>query len=478
MHMTPPPNGWRDLFRTGGIATTIFIGGIALQAVEVFIGSSMLPTVVAEIGGLDLFAWNTTLFIVASILASLFAGIRPASIGPRGAYLMAAGAFALGSLICGLAPNMPVLLAGRTVQGFGAGLMIAMTLAMLRLVFPQALWPRAMALNSAVWGIATLLGPALGGIFAELGIWRWAFLSIVPLAGLLALGAWHILPRSAERTPMASVPWLQVGLVTAAVLAISLASLVTDSTPLAAMLLLAGLLSIALLGLADRRARAPLLPAGTFSASSSMSALFASIVLLGAAITSDIFAPLFLQRLHGLSPLWAGYGAALASAGWTVAAITTSGWGAARIRLAIIASPVVILAATLGMLVSLGQPNTSSHPLPLLVASLSLFALGAGIGMAFQHLSTGVLKSTAAAVNDKVSSAIGMTQLFASGLGAALGGVVVNAAGLPAATTPAATSHAAIWLFAAFAVISALAVPFALRAANARFKLAAIQPAE
>lgn len=328
--MTEQSSGWAELFERSGFAVTIFLGGIALQALEVFIASAMLPTVVRDIGGIELFAWNTTLFIVASILASIFAAVRPASIGPRGAYMIAAGAFGLGSLICGIAPSMPVLLAGRFVQGFGAGLLIATTYAMIRIVFPQHLWSRAMALNSVVWGIATLLGPAVGGIFAQFDLWRWAFLGIVPLAALLALGAVRILPATEQDEAAGGAPLLQIALVTGAILAISTASLLTSNTPFAMLLLLAATAAIVALALVEDRASVRLMPVGSLRPTTPLGALFATTLLLGIAVTSDIFAPFFLQRLHGLPPLWAGYVAAFVAAGWTLAALLTSGWTGAR----------------------------------------------------------------------------------------------------------------------------------------------------
>ena len=111
--MTTATTTWRELFMTGGLALAVICGGTGLQALEAFIASAMLPTVVSDIGGLELFAWNTTIFIVASIVATLFAAVRPRSIGPRGGYMIAAAAFAAGSLLCGLAPSMIVLLAER-----------------------------------------------------------------------------------------------------------------------------------------------------------------------------------------------------------------------------------------------------------------------------------------------------------------------------------------------------------------------------
>src|SRR5687768_6655077 len=101
--MTTNQSGWRDLFSGGrALAVTVLAGGVGLQAMEAFIGSTLLPSAVAEIGGLEFFAWNTTLFIVSGIIASIFAAIRPFGIGPRGTYGLAAAAFGLGSLICAL----------------------------------------------------------------------------------------------------------------------------------------------------------------------------------------------------------------------------------------------------------------------------------------------------------------------------------------------------------------------------------------
>src|SRR6188768_4068664 len=216
--MTTTPNSWRDLFASGGLALFVIVGGTGLQAMEAFIGSAMLPTVVADIGGLELFAWNTTIFIVASIVATLFAAIRPRSIGPRGGYMIAAAAFAAGSLVCGLAPSMIALLTGRLVQGFGAGLLLAQSTSMFRIVFPERLWPRVMALNATIWGVATMVGPAVGGIFAEIGLWRWAFLGIVPVAVLLALGALRVLPNTSESRPAARLLVKQIFLVVGIVL--------------------------------------------------------------------------------------------------------------------------------------------------------------------------------------------------------------------------------------------------------------------
>ena len=452
---------WRALFMSGGIAVVIYIGGTTLQALEAFISTAMLPTVVHDIGGLDLFAWTTTLFIVASILATIFAAVRPGGIGPRGVYVFAACCFGLGSLICGLAPSMPVLLAGRTVQGFGAGLLVSASLAMIRIAFPEHLWSRAMALNAVVWGVATLLGPAIGGMFAQYDLWRWAFLIVVPIAGILAAGAVTILPARETTPARAGAPVLQIGLVVIAILLISISSLITDNPLLAGLLLAATGVDIVLLGAIEARAKTQLLPNGALAPSTVVGTLFLTILIFGISISSDIFAPFFLQKVHGLPPVWAGYMTALLATGWVIAAIVTANFRNAGVRRAITGGPVLILCGTIGLALWLGDSTVGA--VGLAVIGASLFAMGFGIGLAFQHLSTSVLASGTEADNDRTSAALGMVQLFASGAGAAIGGVIVNAAGLPLATEIGGVEQAARWLYWSFALITALAIPLSWR---------------
>lgn len=172
----PANAGWAALLSgANGVRSLALAGGVVLHAVNVYIATTILPSVVKDIGGIDYYAWNTTLFVAASILGSALSARLLGAAGPRGAYIVATLVFACGALLCAFAPSMPIMLAGRLVQGLGGGFLFALSYAMIRLVFDEALWPRAMALVSGMWGVATLVGPAVGGIFAELGAWRAAF---------------------------------------------------------------------------------------------------------------------------------------------------------------------------------------------------------------------------------------------------------------------------------------------------------------
>ena len=118
---SPATAAWGDLFRgRNGWRALALTGGVALHAVNVHIVTTVLPSVVAEIGGLDWYAWSTTLFVVGSIVGATLSVRLLAALGPRGACLAALAAFTAGSMGCALAPAMPWLLAGRTVQGWAA----------------------------------------------------------------------------------------------------------------------------------------------------------------------------------------------------------------------------------------------------------------------------------------------------------------------------------------------------------------------
>lgn len=452
--------GWRDfLAGDNRLKVAVFAGGVALTAIEVYIGSTLMPSVVDDIGGLDLFAWVTTVFIVASIAASMFAAVRPFGLGPRQNYLIAAAAFGIGSLICGLAPNMPVLLIGRAIQGFGGGLLGALTYMMVRLVFPQRLWPSAFALISSMWAIATLVGPAIGGVFAQFDAWRWAFIILAPAAVLIGLGAVRVVPARSSEAGMVQVPTVQIGLMIVAVLALSVASAsAATNTPLALGLTVFAVAAIAALALVERRAKQKLLPTGTFVLGSTLAALFALMVLLQMSIISDVFIPLFLQRLHGVSPLIAGYIVALLAVGWSASAMTVANWPDNRARWLIAQGPVLLVIGGIGLALSVGHV-TNGDLFLLIVIGVSLFVMGVGIGSAWTHLTPRTMKNAPPGEHDVTSAALSTLQLFATGIAAALAGLIVNLAGLADTSVPPVA--AANWLYVLWIILPALAAPIA-----------------
>lgn len=462
--MSKAEPGWAALLSgANAVRSLALAGGVALHAINVFIATTILPSVVTDIGGLDYYAWNTTLFVTASILGSALSAKLLGRLGPRGAYVVSAAVFALGTAICGAAPSMPVMLAGRAMQGLGGGFLLSLSYAMIRLVFAEALWSRAMALVSGMWGVATLIGPAIGGVFAEFGIWRAAFWSVVPISVLFGMLAATVLPgRSADRSAGSSLPFSQLILLIAAVLVVSIGSVSPSITHNIAGV--AGAIALtALLVAVEHRAPQRLLPDGAFQTTAALGRLYAMMSLLAVAVTSsEIFVPLFLQVLHAQSPLVAGYLAALMAAGWTTGSISSSSLSQRGVSRAIRVSPVL---GVIGMVVLavLMPVATNGDWFMLAPICLALFGIGLGVGLAWPHLLTRVLQVAPAHQQDLASASITTVQLFATALGAALAGMIANLAGLTEPGGIVGTASAARWLFAVFALCPLLGVVIAAR---------------
>lgn len=448
--------GWSGLISgKNAIYSVTLAGSVALHAVNVFVATTIMPSVVQDIGGLDYYAWSTTLFVVASILGAALSARLLNAAGPRGAYLAAAGIFAIGTLICALAPAMPFLLGGRFIQGLGGGFLYALAYAVIRMVFEPTLWGRAIGLISAMWGLATLTGPALGGMFAEIGQWRAAFWTLIPLiTGFAALAAATLPARAQAGDGASRLPKAQLCLLTLAVLVLS-----AGSVGSAVAVKLAGiggaLAAIALLVYCERRSLNRLLPDGALNPVGPLGGCYAAIGLLVLGMQPEIFVPYLLQVLHGQSPLIAGYLAALMALGWTLGTMVSAGLGEVGGRRAVLAGPLSGLCGLI-LLAVLAPQQSDGAWMILGPVCIGLVLVGFGIGLAWPHIVTGVFRFAPDGQQDLATAGITTVQLFATAFGAAAAGMVVNLAGLTEPGGIAGAQSAALWLFAAFAAAPVL----------------------
>lgn len=221
--------GWAELLGgRNGLRAIALCGGVAVHAINVYIVTTIMPSVVRDIGGIDYYAWNTSLFVAASIIGSTVAVRLMERLGLRSAYLLSIFVFILGSILAALAPSMPFLLCGRTIQGLGGGVILGLSYASVRLVFAAHLWSRAMALISTMWGVSTLTGPAVGGLFAEHGAWRLALWSTVPIALVVACLVLSQVPQrtvAMDTHTKSELPLLKILLLSLSVIILSLGSL-------------------------------------------------------------------------------------------------------------------------------------------------------------------------------------------------------------------------------------------------------------
>lgn len=448
--------------RTHLFATLMLGGGISLHAVETYITATLMPSIVRDIGGLEFFAWATTLYVAASVLGSVFVAVRPRGVTLNRCFVLGAVLFGLGSLVCALAPTMPAVLAGRSVQGLGAGLLVALGYAFIRYVYPERLWSRASTLYAAVWGVATFLGPTIGGVFAAGSAWREAFALLVPLSALMAFAAPRLLPRKDAERIVTGAPFPQILLLLAAVMALSFAGSV-EGIALRAGLSIAAAASVVVMLAIEKHARSRLFPAGTVSLASPLARVYLIMATLLLTIASDLYIPYFLQELHGVPPLASGYLVALVALGWTAAAFLTANATGRTANRAILAGTALVGIATALLAITLARPNPEGELPLLLPATVLIFAMGAGVGLGWAHLVTHVLQLAPEGDKDKASAAITTMQALGTAFGAALAGVVANSSGLVEPGGLAGTASAARALYLVLALPSLAAIFLALR---------------
>lgn len=457
------PPRWRDLVAPDLLSYSIILaGGVVLHAMNVFISATIMPSVVQEIGGVAYYAWATSLFVMFSIVSAALTARLHNWLGPQKAYLFAFGVFCAGTIICGLSSNIGVFNAGRAVQGAGGGFLYALAYIVIRAVFPERLWPLAIGLITLMWGVATLTGPAIGGIFAELGAWRSAFYALLPIALVLSILCVLVLPgRTDQEHRNSAVPWVQLILLVAIVAVVSVGSTVTGKLSTGTTLALAAFLLVVLYRV-EKTATGRLLPSGALCSKSNLGFhyLFLAFMMLG--MQPEAFVPYFLQVLQGLSPLVAGYMGALMAFGWTLASAQSAKFTGKRADNTLVHGAVWSFSGL--AIQALLLPTPMNSWLGIGVLAVGLVLVGYGIGFCWPHLTTKIFKTAEPADQDTAAAAVTTVQLFATALGASLAGMIANAGGMTDPGGQAGASSAAFWLFLVFLLAPAAALLFARRA--------------
>ena len=454
--MTPASRAAID--RGHVLSTTVVLVGIFGPAVNTFITSTVLPSVVKEIGGLPLYAWATTAYAVASIVGSAASSVLMRGLGTRAALILAALVLVAGTAACGSAPSMAVVVAGRAIQGIGGGLTFGIVHGMVRELFPEPMWPSRLALLSTMWGVAAIGGPFIGGLLAQWGMWRTAFWGMVPIIVAPAVTAWWLLPRRTRRGPPARVPLGRLLLICVAVLCLASIANVHGVGPRTA-LALGTLVAIVLTLRLDARATMRLFPSHMLSLGHPTGKGFAMIFLIAlSGSPTGVFISLLAQAAHGVTPAVAGYFHAVQSLAWSASSLFAARVRPERLRLAMVTGPLIMAAGLAGVAFTIGP-----GPVPAIAAALGV--VGIGIGICWAHVARIVLASAREGEEEVSAALTPSAQLFAVAFGAAGAGIVASTTGLTNAATPAVASLTGTVLFSLAALGPVAAAAIALTVA-------------
>jgi MFS family permease len=308
----------------------VTLANLTVVAIAAFDGLAIvaaLPNIAADLGRIGLLPWVITAYLATSAVAVIVAGPVIDAIGVRRTFRVTGLWFLVWSAAAAAAPNLPLLIVARVLQGLGGGLVIAVALAAVGLAYPHELRPRAFAANSIVWGAMGFGGPALAGVLLSFGDWRLIFLVQLPLTALALAVGWRSLPSTRERPARIRTDWHGVGLLAL----LTLASLVAVSEIGGSLWLVVGGGLVAIgAGVASwrhsGRAAEPVLARAHLTRFPLGSVHLTSGLVLVAGLAADNYLPLYVQTTRGRSEEFAAFSLVFLTVGWTVGSIVFSRW--------------------------------------------------------------------------------------------------------------------------------------------------------
>jgi EmrB/QacA subfamily drug resistance transporter len=394
-----------------GIILSIF-----LAALESTVVATAMPKVVEHLGGIHIYSWVFSGFLLTSTVAMPLWGRLSDLFGRRPTYLAGLGIFLLGSALSGASATMGQLIAFRALQGLGAGSLLTIGMTIVADLFGLERRARLQGYLSGVWGVASLLGPLLGGLLADHASWRWVFYVNLPFGALaMALLAGALSDEtSARRRPQidyAGVILFAVGVSALLLGLVGAGRAGTWTRPDVAGPLVAGVLALALFVRVERTAREPIVPLRLFENRMVIAATITGFLAGMAMFGAISFVPLFLQGVVGTSATQAGFVLTPFVLGWVAMSVIS-----ARLVLRIgyrivVMTGMAFLVAAFGLLARWDATLTSG------VAMRSMLLGGLGMGMNMVPM---LIAVQSAVPRSDLGIATSMTQFFRA-VGGALG---------------------------------------------------------
>ncbi len=393
--------------------------GIFMAALESTIVGTAMPTVVASLGGIELYSWVAVAYLLTSTIMTPIWGKMADLIGRRPAYFAGLGLFLIGSALSGAAHSMAQLITFRALQGLGAGALFPVGMTIVADLLPLEKRAKTIALFSGMWGLASLFGPQAGGYLTEYLSWRWVFYINLPFGLIAGAMVWATYAERHERHPEIKLDYAGTVTIAAALTLLLLA--VEKGGEFGATLTFISLIVCALLTVLfvriERRSPEPLIPLDLFHNRvvivTTAHGLFAGMMLFG----SMIYLPLFAQAVIGTTATQAGEVLTPYILAWVVGA-TVGG----RLMLRVGYRPLVIGGMLLMLVGALMLARVDVNATRIYL-TFAVIPLGLGSGLTLATLMIAAQHSAPRNRLGVVTSAV----LFARSIGAALGVGVMGA---------------------------------------------------
>ncbi|MCD0483520.1 MFS transporter [Streptacidiphilus sp. ASG 303] len=397
---------------------------VLLAALDQTIVSTALPRMAQDLNGFDDIAWVSAAYLLASTAVTPLWGKLGDMFGRKRLYLASTSVFLIASIACGLAQDLPELIGARVLQGVGGGGMIVLTFALVGDIAAPAERGRYQAMFGSVYGVASIVGPLLGGVFTDQLSWRWAFLINLPV-GIVALAVASRALPTARRGVKARIDYfgatVLAAIATGLVLLTSFGERWGWGSPAGIALIVATVALAAALVPVERRATAPVLPPAVLG---SRTVVFSSLIgfLANAAMFAAlVYLPTYLQIVHGVSATLSGIHMLPLVAGLVISQSLAGRWAAHvdRLRTILLAG----LVANLAGLLLLGTIGAATGTLLL---SVYFLITGVGIGMIPMVVLTTVQNSVPTADLGAASAVVTFARSIGAAFGVAVFGTLLN----------------------------------------------------
>ena len=412
----------RRALTVGLVLTITFVASEALAVVTV------MPVVARDLGGLRLYGWVFSGFMLGSVIGIVAAGREADRRGPAVPFVAGVVLFGAGLALAGLAPSMGVLVAGRVLQGVGAGAVPSVAYATIGRSLPETLRARMMAVLSTAWVAPGLIGPAVSAEVARLFGWRWVFLGLLPIvavAGAIAVPA--LIRLGPPASSGAEEHRMIDGFRTAAGATMILAGLTlaagSGAGPGRLEAILGGVVLIAAGAAVGLPALRRLVPPGTLTARAGLPATILSRGLLTFTFFgADAYVTLTVTAVRHRTPVVAGIAVTGATVAWTAGA-----WIQARLsgtwegRRLVRSGLVIVLAGIAGMVLVL-LPGV-----PVAEGLAAWTVAGLGMGLAYAPISLMMLQKAPPGQEGRASASLNLADVLGTAIGIGVGGAAVAA---------------------------------------------------
>ncbi|CAN5176897.1 MDR family MFS transporter [soil metagenome] len=440
-----------------------------LVAIDSTILATSVPSIVADIGGFSQFPWLFSIYLLAQAVSVPVYAKLSDMVGRKPIILTGIGLFLVGSILCGFAWSMPVLIAFRVVQGLGAGAVQPMAVTIAGDIYTVAERAKVQGYIASVWAVSSVIGPTLGGVFSEFVSWRWIFFVNIPLC---FIAGWMLVKHLHEKIAphKHTIDYAGAILLTLGLSALILAVLEGGqawawNSPVSIGAFALGTLLLVCFVLAERRAAEPVLPLWVFSRRLLLTTTLVSLGVGAIMVGLTSFVPTFLEGSIGITPIVSGLAVAALTVGWPISA-SQSG----RLYLRLGFRRTILIGVGIAVIGCLAMAMTARTP-SVFFASASCFVVGLGLGLA----ATPALIAAQSSVPWNERGVVTGTNLFARSIGSAVGvaifGAIANgiyATNGAGEKDPAVVSLASGSAFIAIAVCAVVTIFGALSMPEAR----------